>query len=101
MTHLLVGPLVRATSATSAVIWAECSQHCEVTLSAIPDPQAKGEMVTASMHTVTVGGRYYVAPQLTALEPATWYTYRLSISVDGTEIDNFEAAAGQRQLLQC
>ena len=80
MVHLRVGPLVRATSASSTVIWAESSQACEVTFRAEPHhavPEDAALCITT--RTVTVGGRHYAAPQLHGLQPATYYRYHLSI----------------------
>jgi phosphodiesterase/alkaline phosphatase D-like protein len=72
-----VGPLVRATSATSAVVWAELAEAREVTLYAQPVDQP-GTYVATTSSTVTVGGRHYVAPQLQDLQPGTWYRYHLA-----------------------
>jgi phosphodiesterase/alkaline phosphatase D-like protein len=80
MVHLRVGPLIRAISASSVVIWIEFSQACEVKLQAeasnATSPDAALCVIT---HTVTIGGRYYAAPQLHGLQPATYYRYYLSI----------------------
>ena len=89
MTYLCVGPLVRATNATSAVIWAELSNACTVLLSAQPS-EINGALQTPPIsvytHTVTLGSHFYIAPQLQGLLPATWYTYWLSI-ITNTERD--------------
>ncbi|GAC1618610.1 MAG: alkaline phosphatase D family protein [Ktedonobacteraceae bacterium] len=80
MIQLRVGPVVRATSATSVVIWAELTQPCTILLSAKPSATpdtAQANTTSIRTHTVTVGGRYYVAPQLQGLHPTTWYTYWL------------------------
>src|SRR5207248_6006720 len=77
MTPMRVGPLVRATSSTSAVIWAEFFQPGEVILTATPFDAIENSTITVNAHTVTVGGRHYAAPQLTGLQPATWYNYRI------------------------
>ncbi len=82
MTYLRVGPLVRATNATSVVIWAELASSCTVLLSAQPLENAhvtQTDTISVRTHTVTLGGRFYIAPQLQGLQPATWYTYSLSI----------------------
>jgi phosphodiesterase/alkaline phosphatase D-like protein len=80
MVHLRVGPLVRATSASSTVIWAEFSQACEVTLCAEPHHATPEDAaLCTTTRTVTVGGRHYAAPQLHGLQPATYYRYHLSI----------------------
>jgi phosphodiesterase/alkaline phosphatase D-like protein len=80
MVHLRVGPLVRATSATSAVIWVEFSQACEITLRAEPhNATPENAALCITTRTVTVGTRHYAAPQLRGLQPATYYRYHLSI----------------------
>src|SRR5437870_156713 len=78
MAQLRVGPLVRAISATSAVIWTEWSHPCEVIVKAKPENTESGE-VRISTRTITVGGHYYAAPALVGLQAGTWYTYRLSV----------------------
>ncbi|MDQ6661203.1 MAG: alkaline phosphatase D family protein [Chloroflexota bacterium] len=82
MTSLRIGPLVRATYTTSAVIWVETVQPCTITLNvtSFDDPQEKAAGVT--MRTVMVGGRSYAAMQLNGLQPATWYNYSLSTESD-------------------
>src|SRR6266700_1774349 len=77
MTHVRIGPLVRATTATEVTIWAELSQPCTVLLHVKPYNASECEAVTISVPTITIGGHYYVAPQITNLQPATWYTYHL------------------------
>lgn len=89
MVQLRVGPLVRATNATSAVIWTEWSHPCGVIVKAMPEnPAGEGKEsseVTISTRTVTVGGHYYAAPELIGLQAGTWYTYRLYASSEGKE----------------
>jgi len=58
MTPMRVGPLVRATSSTSTVIWAEFFQPGEVILSATPYEARENSSITVNAHTVTVGGRH-------------------------------------------
>src|SRR2546423_6248141 len=77
MTPLCVGPLVRATTATTTVVWAEFLQPGEVTLRVTPFDATENSTIMLNTHTVTVGGRHYAAPQLTGLKPATWYSYRI------------------------
>src|SRR3989440_1396807 len=77
MTPLCVGPLVRATTATGTVVWAEFFQPGEVTLRVTPFDATENSTILLNTHTVTVGGRHYAAPQLTGLQPATWYSYRI------------------------
>ncbi len=92
MVHLRVGPLVRATSATSVVIWAEFSQACEVTLRAEPDHATSANAdLCITTRTVTVGTRHYAAPQLRGLQPATHYRYHLSI------VANNQGSAGEAE----
>ncbi len=80
MKHLCVGPLVRATSATSVVIWAEFPQPCVVTLSATLDASPEQHLIQVKTRTISIGGHHYAAPQLQGLEPARWYHYRLETS---------------------
>ena len=76
-----VGPLVRATNATSVVIWAELSYPCTVLLLAYPsDAINTAQSQQIRVHTVTLGGRHYIAPQLQGLHPATWYSYELALA---------------------
>jgi len=82
MTYLRVGPLVRATNATSAVIWAELPYSCTVLLNAQPLGIAdltQAQPISIRTHTIMLGDRFYVAPQLQGLLPATWYSYWVSI----------------------
>src|SRR5215469_11708566 len=80
MQNLCVGPLVRAISATSVVIWAEFTQPCTVILSATSDAVPEHPPVQVTRRTVSIGGHHYAAPQLQGLEPARWYHYRLEVS---------------------
>ena len=88
MTQLRVGPLVRATTADSTVIWLESSEPGDVVVTATPlDEAAPGgapvptaPVPTATARTVLVGSRHYAAPQLTGLQPATWYRYTIQIT---------------------
>ncbi len=82
MAHLRVGPLVRATNATSVVIWAELPYPCTVLLNVqLLDTTDASQLqsIEVRSHTVTIGARHYVAPQLQGLHSATWYTYWLAI----------------------
>ena len=85
MTHLRVGPLVRATNATSVVIWAELPYPCTLVLNGQPLDTTQPYRVSVHTHTVTIGGRYYIAPQLQGLQPATWYSYELVIQAKQRE----------------
>jgi phosphodiesterase/alkaline phosphatase D-like protein len=91
MSFVRIGPLVRATTATEATIWFELSQPCTVQLQVTPYNAATSEAVTIDAPSITIGGHYYATPQVTHLQPATWYHYRLSIA--GQEQDS--------SLLQC
>src|SRR5437762_3720507 len=86
MPNLRVGPLVRAISATSVVIWAEFDQPCSVTLSARLDAAPEQPSLQVTTRTISIGGHHYAAPQLLGLAPARWYNYRLATSaLDGAE----------------
>lgn len=89
MTHLRVGPLVRATNATSVVIWAELPYPCTLVLNVQPLDTTQPYRASVHTHTVTIGSRHYVAPQLQGLQSATWYTYEIAI-VTPTEHDDDE-----------
>ncbi|GAC1362502.1 MAG: alkaline phosphatase D family protein [Ktedonobacteraceae bacterium] len=89
MPHLHIGPLVRATSTRTVVIWAELSEACDVELQLVPfaspenaDPSA----LSIRTSTVQVGGHYYIAPQVQGLQPSTWYTYALSLTSGGAAL---------------
>ena len=83
---LRVGPLVRAVSATSVVIWAELSYSSTILLTAqCLDASIQQHTLHVRSHTVTIGGRHYTAPQLQGLQPATWYTYWLSLVTEHEE----------------
>jgi phosphodiesterase/alkaline phosphatase D-like protein len=84
MKHLCVGPLVRAISATSVVIWAEFTQPCVVTLSITLDASPEQHLIQVKTRTISIGGHHYAAPQLQGLEPARWYYYRLETSALAT-----------------
>ncbi len=90
MTRIAVGPLVRATSAANVVIWAEYTEACEVTLRVTPQYVREDDAVSLHItgHTVTVGGRYYIAFQLGGLKPATWYSYRLETQEEDAKLDS-------------
>lgn len=77
MYQISVGPLVRAISASSVVIWAECEQACAVTLSVTAETPSDQPFARIETRTILIGGHHYVAPQLQGLAPASWYHYRL------------------------
>jgi len=85
MTQLRVGPLVRATNATSVVIWAELPFPCTILLHVRPLDTTQPHITPIRVHTVTIGSRHYVAPQLQGLQPATWYTYKIVIQAEHEE----------------
>jgi len=86
MPNLRVGPLVRAISATSVVIWAEFDQSCSVTLSARLDAAPEQPSLQVTTRTISIGGHHYAAPRLLGLAPARWYNYRLATSaLDGAD----------------
>jgi phosphodiesterase/alkaline phosphatase D-like protein len=82
MIPMRVGPLVRATSSTTAVIWAEFFQSGKITISSALYDHPTSTVTAVSGHTINVGGRHFIALQLTGLEPATWYSYQIEGSVD-------------------
>lgn len=88
MPQLCVGPLVRATTTTSVIIWAEFTHPCWITLQATGDAPSREAHTThvIQAHTVTVGGHHYAAPQLSGLQAATWYSYQLALSESKYEI---------------
>ncbi|GAC1422347.1 MAG: alkaline phosphatase D family protein [Ktedonobacteraceae bacterium] len=93
MTHLRVGPLVRATNATSVVIWAELPYPCTILLNAqnVSATDVTQQHTTSiRSHTVTIGGRHYIAPQLQGLQPTTWYTYWLSLVIQTEQEEHTE-----------
>lgn len=99
MSYLRIGPLVRAVTGTSAVLWVECTQPCTVIITALAENGSAEQETTplhAQMHTITVSNHYYAAPELRNLQPATWYRYHITIQVaDGTTSEVSTA------LLQC
>jgi hypothetical protein len=81
--NLLVGPLVRAIRSDGVAIWTEWSQAAEITLTAAPADSVRGHepgAIVVRSRTVRLGGRYYALSCLTGLQPATWYSYRVSAS---------------------
>ena len=108
MSNLLVGPLVRAIRPNGVAIWTEWRHPCEVKLTATPadhpDPR-RGRLIvptadlsaSATSRTVTVGGRYYALSQLTGLQPATWYNYRISDAAQEIE----SSSPAEVAIVQC
>src|SRR5690242_7298945 len=97
MSQIRIGPLVRATTSTSATIWAEFTHPCTIQLSAVPTQSPDAASISLSVHTTTVGGRHYAVPQLNNLQPATWYTYHIHT----TTLDNSTLQQADTTLLQC
>lgn len=95
MPDICIGPLVRAVSPTSIVIWLELTAAATVTLHAQAQTPDKGSK-TISQGTIQIGGHYYVALQLQGLQPATWYQYRLT----GSDPDHELKMATAKQPLQ-
>lgn len=93
-----VGPLVRATSATSVVIWAEVTHACTVSLTVEASENDKKPPLTITTRTITVGDRHYIAPQLQGLQPATWYNYQLT-STESNDTSSEVSSSTPR--LQC
>jgi phosphodiesterase/alkaline phosphatase D-like protein len=76
MADLQVGPLIRAVSSRSVVIWAELTVAESITLTA---QSAQSEhTVEVSGKSVTIGGHHYITLQLQHLQPATWYDYTIT-----------------------
>lgn len=100
MTQIRVGPLVRATSTNSATIWVEMTSPCSIIFNAISsDTPDTIEASSTSIHTSTIGERYYALLQLHGLQPATWYTYWLEV-VTYTEAGKVTKRIGE-SLLCC
>jgi hypothetical protein len=97
MTYLRVGPLVRATSIDTVVLWAELSEQCDVQIHIVPNDLSTRAIINISTTTVQVGGHYYIAPQVQGLEPSTWYTYALTSSLDGQKL----TTQNNSTLIQC
>lgn len=93
MHQICVGPLVRAISASSVVIWAECAQACAVTLSVTADASPDQPSLRIETRTILIGGHHYVAPQLQELKPASWYHYRLEATpLAASDVDQSQSA---------
>src|SRR5260370_42294014 len=88
MPQLRVGPLVRAVSPDSIVIWTEWTHPCEATLRVTIDDQSLEQAAnpqTARTQTVTVGNRHYALLRLDGLQPSTWYNYHVAYETDEGE----------------
>ena len=98
--RIRVGPLLRATGHDTAVIWLEVTTPCNVTLDVVPlsavptsdfssqqiPPESTTHVRSCTTRTVVIGGRYYAILTVEQLEPATWYSYHVSLNVDEQEI---------------
>jgi len=62
-----------------------------------------GAAISMRVHTVTVGGRHYVAPQLGGLQPATWYSYQIESRSDEDSLASARESTPLQQILsyQC
>ncbi len=100
MAYLRIGPLVRAMSTNTVVLWAELSEPGELQINVTPADASNtpiGATICVTATTTQVGGHYYVAPQIQGLQPSTWYIYSLSTIPDHKEL----MAKGNGSLLQC
>lgn len=102
MVQLRVGPLVRAVSSESVVIWCEWMDAYEVELKATIEREAqeretRQQPVCSCARTVNVGGRYYTLLRLSGLQAATWYTY----TVGPIAVPFSEPAERDQPLIQC
>lgn len=99
MSRLRVGPLVRAVSPDSIVIWTEWTHACEATLRVTIDDQSLEQAAnpqTASTQTVTIGSRHYALLRLDGLQPSTWYDYHVAYKTE-----EGEQATAASALKQC
>ena len=88
MPQLRVGPLVRAVSPNSIVIWTEWTHSCEATLRVAIDDQSLEQAaspLTACSHTQAIGSRHYALLRLNGLQPSTWYNYHVAYETDEGE----------------
>lgn len=85
----LIGPIVRATTASEVVIWAEFALPCKVTVIATPLHNLEAETVQVTASTLLAGGHAYLSARLNGLQPSTWYTYALHIE---DKTDNYDVA---------
>ncbi|HVB73824.1 MAG TPA: alkaline phosphatase D family protein [Ktedonobacteraceae bacterium] len=96
-----VGPLVRAVSPHSAIIWTEWTYPCDVTLKATKACEHGNEqdasVLTACMHTVAIGTRHYALLRLDGLYASTWYDYHVTCEPDAGEQAEDSAASTLKQ----
>ena len=96
MPRLRVGPLVRAMSSESVVIWTEWTHPCEALLQATPSDQSKQQAASPQpvcARTITVGNRHYSLLRLDGLQPSSWYEYEITCKT-GEEEQAIPAATG-------
>ncbi|PRX92486.1 alkaline phosphatase D family protein [Allonocardiopsis opalescens] len=91
---LLLGPMLRHVSETSAAIWVETSAPAEVTVTV----DAEGGPVTARARTFTVHGGHYAVCELTGLPPGTSAPY--TVELDGSRAWPEAGAATPPSLLR-
>jgi phosphodiesterase/alkaline phosphatase D-like protein len=72
MASLVLGPMLRHVDATSATVWVETSDSCEVTV------------LTGSQRTFRVGDRHYALVAVDGLEPGTSTDYE--VRLDGEKV---------------
>jgi phosphodiesterase/alkaline phosphatase D-like protein len=72
MASLVLGPMLRHVDATSATVWVETSDPCEVTV------------LTGSQRTFRVGDRHYALVAVDGLEPGTSTDYE--VRLDGEKV---------------
>ncbi|EFH86277.1 alkaline phosphatase D family protein [Ktedonobacter racemifer] len=91
----LIGPIVRATTASEVVIWAEFARPCKVTVSATPLHNLEAETVQVTASTLLAGGHAYLSARLSGLQPSTWYTYALHVEDKADDGDATQSALWQ------
>ncbi|GHO42972.1 alkaline phosphatase D family protein [Ktedonospora formicarum] len=96
MTLPLVGPIVRATTTSEAIIWAEFAYPCKVTVTAYPLHTPSSGAIHTTVSTLRAGGHFYAVARLNGLTPATWYTYELHTLPEATS-----TIPSNAQLRQC
>lgn len=72
MPDLVLGPLQRFADETSATVWVETDEPCEV------------EVLGAAAHTFAVHGHHYALVEITGLQPAMTYAYE--VALDGRRV---------------
>ena len=95
MTLPLIGPIVRATTASEAVIWAEFAHPCEVTVIATPLYDEGAEAIQVTSSTLLAGDHAYLSARLSGLRPSTWYTYTLHVTSEAEDGTNTQSPLWQ------